>query len=205
MIQKIISSLGSLLFPSYCYHCHKEGESFCEDCLDARKRAVDTPAPYITSVYSFKDPVIKKAIHAVKYFHRKDLISPLTKRLVDEIKMRALTTYVLVPIPMPTMRQYIRGYNHTEAMARVIAKHTNLPVQINILTRAESKKRQVTTRSRNERLKNQHNAFKVSTDVRGLHIILIDDVTTTGATLLEARRVLLKEGATHVEAFTIAH
>ena len=59
--------------------------------------------------------------------------------------------------------------------------------------------------SRAERLKNQHNAFVVQTSVQGLSVILVDDVTTTGATLLEARKVLLEAGATSVQAYTVAH
>ena len=156
-------------------------------------------------MYSFKDKRTKKIVHAIKYFHRKDLIEPLVSHCVKIIRQD--TSYVLIPIPMPALRKYTRGYNHTEALAEALGKKLSLRVQKNILLRNSdtSKKRQVQTRSRGERLRNQHNAFRVATSVSGMNIILVDDVTTTGATLLEARKVLLQSGASSVEAFTVAH
>ena len=108
---------------------------------------------------------------------------------------------------MPTIRKYLRGYNHTEALATSISNQTHIPVSTTTLVKntSQSKKRQVLTKSRSERLKNQHNAFRINGTVLGDKIILIDDVTTTGATLDEARKILLSNGALSVEAFTIAH
>ncbi len=54
-------------------------------------------------------------------------------------------------------------------------------------------------------MKNQHGSFGVIDEVQNKNIILIDDVTTTGATLVEARTVLLKHGAKSVLAYTLAH
>ncbi len=204
-LKKSIDFFSSILFPSYCYVCHKEGTSFCDTCLKQQSYAVDSPAPCITSIYSFKNPAIKKAIHAIKYFHRKDLILPLTEEISHTILEKGDFSSVIVPIPMPLLRKYIRGYNQAEAIAKIISKQTKLPIRTDIVKRASLEKRQVMTTSRRERLKNQRNAFTVVGNVTGMSIILIDDVTTTGATLLEARRILLQRGAVHVEAFTIAH
>lgn len=178
--------------------------SLCKECLKKRARAYDSPAPYVTSVYSFKDPSVKKIIHAIKYFHRKDLVSPLIETMISEILTKE-EHFCLVPIPMPRWRRYIRGYNHAEIIAREIAHHTNLPIRTDILKRKTSKKRQAMTTSRHERLKNQHNTLSLISPVVGMRIILIDDVTTTGATLFEARKKLLEGGAALVEAYTIAH
>ena len=194
-----------VFFPSYCYICKIEGSAICSSCLKKRTLAIETPSPVITSIYSFKDPSIKKIIHAIKYFHRKDLVAPLVAALADEILQKNTTGYVLVPIPMPLLRKYIRGHNHAETIAYEISHYTGIPLRKDLLSRAVTKKRQVTTTSRYERLKNQHGSFSVNKDVLGMSIFLIDDVTTTGATLLEARRLLLKKGASHVEAFTVAH
>ena len=207
-ITKIFSYLILLLFPSYCYICRKEGFVLCATCLRQFPRTTDTPAPYITSMYSFKNKDLKKIIHAIKYFHRKDLLTPLAVVVSEEIKRSNLVgAYTLVPIPMPRLRRYIRGYNHTEELARKISAHTSIPLNNTILTRnsTEKTKRQVVTRSRFERLHNQHNTFAIQESPLGENIILLDDVTTTGATLHEARRVLLAHGAQSVIAFTIAH
>ncbi len=168
-------------------------------------RALDPPYPYIISIYSFKNPHLKKIIHAIKYFHRKDLIPPLASVLAHALLQEEISSFIVVPIPMSRLRKYARGYNHAEALADEIAERLHLTVQNDLLLRATSKKRQVLTRSRGERLKNQRNAFKVETDLHGKKILLVDDVTTTGATLSEARKALLKNGAACVRAVTIAH
>ena len=165
------------------------------------------------SIYSFSDPLIKKVIHAIKYFHRKDLIEPLTEELAKELSKIISSgsynlvpnTYLLVPIPMPLLRKYMRGYNQAEIIAIELSKKCSLPLNTKILVRKKSPKRQVTTKTKGERLRNQHNTFEVIGNTQGKHIILVDDVTTTGATLFEARNVLLKAGANTVRAVTLAH
>jgi ComF family protein len=160
------------------------------------------------SIYAFKDPLITRAIHAIKYYHRKDLIAPLTDKLSYELSMlygERLATYMLVPIPMPIMRKYMRGYNQAEEIAKELSKQLKLPLQSNILVRIRNPKRQAQIHTRNERLQNQKNSFAVRGEVSGSNILLIDDVATTGATIQEARRMLLKMGAHSVHAATLAH
>lgn len=213
MKQISFSKILSIIFPPHCYGCNREEFSLCPTCLQHCKKSIDTPALYITSIYNFHDPLIKKTIHAIKYFHRKDLIEPLTKELAKELQKiissspynLVPSTYLLVPIPMPRLRKYMRGYNQSELIARELSKQCSLPLNTKILTRIKSPKRQVTTKTKGERLQNQHNSFKVIANVEGLHIILVDDVTTTGATLSEARKTLLQAGATTVKAVTLAH
>ena len=168
-------------------------------------RSYDSPSPVILTLYSFKDEKIKRIIHAIKYFHRKDLIAPLVTPVTQELRSKNLTNFILVPIPMPQLRKYMRGYNHSEAIAHELSIQTLLPVNTTLLQRNSSIKRQVLTRSRKERLKNQHNAFTVKENVHGMNILLVDDVTTTGATLLEARKKLIEKGAARVEALALAH
>jgi competence protein ComFC len=174
-------------------------------CLRQRSLAITSEASPIISIYSFRDSHIKKAIHAIKYSHRKDLIHPLVQKIITDIRKRDYSSYVLMPIPMPRLRKYIRGHNHAETIAQVIGKQVNIPVVTTTLIRLSSKKRQVKTISRKERFNNLHNTFTLQESVSGMNIILIDDVTTTGATLLEARKKLLTSGALHVIAYTIAH
>lgn len=210
MIRNIIAKVSLLLFPSYCFICKKEthAASLCISCLSGLKRTSDTPFPFIISVYSFKDPHIKKLIHAIKYFHRKDLIPPLAKMVAKEVeKENDYRSYIVVPIPMPTVRKFIRGYNHTEELASQVGNELGLAHITDILlhNRMVKNQRQVLTHSRHERLKNKHNTFLVTRKAEGKNIILVDDVATTGATLREARKVLLQHGAVRVMACTIAH
>jgi ComF family protein len=119
----------------------------------------------------------------------------------------ALLTYpsVLIPIPMPRLRRYIRGYNQAELFAEEISRQTGLPLYRDTVIRKHSPKRQVTLRTRTSRLTNQKGSFMVTKDVIGLCIIVIDDVTTTGSTVAEARKVLLSARAKSVTAITVAH
>ena len=83
---------------------------------------------------------------------------------------------------MAHIRKYIRGYNHAELIAEEISKKCNITILKNILYRSKTVRRQVKTKSRQERLDNQRNSFSVHASTQGMSIILIDDVTTTGAT-----------------------
>lgn len=208
-MNSLLSKILSVLFPPSCYNCHQEGTSLCTSCLSSCKKSIETPALYITSVYSFQDKLIKKVIHAIKYFHRRDLIEPLTQELgiilLQKLKKENITNLVIVPIPMSSLRKYMRGYNQAELIAKTLSQQCSLDINTKILLRKKSPKRQVTTKTRSERLLNQNDSFMVMKDVSGLNIILVDDVTTTGATIMEARKTLLKQGARSVSAITIAH
>jgi len=211
MIEKILSQCASFLFPSYCFVCKKEGsagQSICISCLASFPQPVDTPSPFIHALYSYKNHYVKKSIHAIKYFHRKDLLLPYAQAIAHKMKGKDIPSdAVIIPIPMPRLRSLIRGYNHSHILAKLISDATTLPVRTDImlLNINKKRKRQVVIKSRSERLQNQRNAFILNQSVQGLHVILIDDVTTTGATLSEAYHLLRSHGARTVEAFTIAH
>ncbi|MFA5132458.1 MAG: phosphoribosyltransferase family protein [Candidatus Paceibacterota bacterium] len=222
-LQALREEFTKILFPIRCISCAKENTPLCGTCLSSCRRVLDTPALYIHSVFSFKDPLIKKIIHAIKYYHRKDLITPLTRAAALELKSSSFpllassfqsstssfklsaSSWTLVPIPMPRLRKYLRGYNQAELIAKALSQELSIPVRTDILTRSRTPKRQVQTHTRGERLYNQHNSFATATPPLGMNIILVDDVTTTGATLTEARNTLLKQGAKKVIALTLAH
>lgn len=206
MVYSFFSQLLRIIFPSSCFLCHKEGEVLCSACLQNLQRSVDDPYVFIHSIYSFKDVRVKRIIHACKYYHRKDLAYPLARELVKHIPENIRDDrYVLVPIPMPKIRTYIRGYNQADILALAIAQITRQNYRNDILVRVKTKRRQVLARTRSLRLHNQKGVFGVNQSPQGLHILLVDDVATTGATLDEARKVLLASGARSVQALTVAH
>lgn len=206
MIYSFFSQLLLIIFPSSCFLCHKEGDALCVPCLRNLQKSIDSPFQFIKSVYSFKDHRVKRIIHAFKYYHRKDLVYPLAQELVSYIPENLHDKhYTIIPIPMPKIRMYMRGYNQAEVLALALAEITKQSFHKNILIRVKTKKRQVLAQTRSLRLHNQKGAFGVASSVQGMDILLVDDVTTTGATLSEARKLLLEHGAHTVYALTIAH
>lgn len=223
MINLFFQKILNVIFPARCYVCHKDSKPICGNCLKNFIRCVDTPLIYSTSIYSFKDKNIRKIIHAIKYYHRRDLIEPLARELSKAIQseiygeqvMNELdlaksykliaNSWTLVPIPMTKMRKYMRGYNQAELIAKEISEKTDIPLRADILIRNRNSKRQVKSSIRSERLKNQHKSFEVVGDINKINIILVDDVITTGATISEAYKILNKSGAGKIIAVSIAH
>ena len=99
---------------------------------------------------------------------------------------------VIVPVPLHQKKQTIRGYNQAEAFAQGISKATSIPVSIDELIRAINNPTQ-TKRSKTERWENVKGIFKViDTKVfQNKHILLVDDVITTGSTLEACANALL--------------
>lgn len=208
--RKILNKFLSFLFPVKCFICGQSEIILCEHCLKDFSRAVDAPFIWIQANYSFKDERVKKIIHSIKYYHRKDLIAPLvssvvTKKFIEQMEL--FNDAILLPIPMSTLRHYTRGYNHAELLASEFSKQLNIPVYTNVLIKRESNKQQSKLRSRKDRLKNTQNTFEIvnKENILNKHIILIDDVTTTGSTLLSAHETLQKAGFKNISAICIAH
>lgn len=206
MIASALHFCMSVLFPPRCLGCAQEGDVLCPQCVARSRKTLITPRPYIFSLFDFKERSIRRAIHSIKYYHRRDLVLPLVRATKEKVRgIPGVESYILVPIPMPPMRKLLRGYNQSELIAYALGRELSLPVRPDILKRTRSPLRQVQTATRTERMQNQKGSFAVKGDLSGLRIMLVDDVTTTGATLEEARRVLLSKKAANVLAVTLAH
>lgn len=216
----MISNILEVLFPSNCRACGKQGTYICISCLSECKlpRAFDDAedAAWMTSLFSYKDPTIKEAMWDIKFhgrFAAAGIFGPLLaraaeKKLPIELKDGAI---LLVPIPPSKSGKKKRGYNQTLMLAKALRRNTTLSTQIrtNILKKIRQTEKQAMLSDRTMRLQNMEGAFGVddgsAADVRGRVMLLVDDITTTGATLREARRALLEAGARAVFAITIAH
>jgi ComF family protein len=159
----------------------------------------------IISLSSFKDPYIRAAIHLVKFHaHKKsaELLCALLKRYMDSLPHEQ---YLIIPIPLSSQRERKRGHNQVHTIASPLADE-RYQLCTEVLFRRVHTPPQ-TSLKKHDRLINIKNAFlyKESGLLNGQHIIIVDDVTTTGATLKEARKTLKGCGAASIRAIALAH
>lgn len=167
------------------------------------------------AMFAFRDPLVRGAIHALKYGRRRELASVfgacLADTIAEECTYEALFGGVVhfVPIPLSRERLLERGFNQSELIARalVAALPQGSAAYADFLTRTKDTEHQTRMHSREARTENARNAFSVRAPntVRAKRIVLIDDVITTGATMVEARRTLIDAGAREVTCLAVAH
>ena len=110
--------------------------------------------------------------------------------------------FCVLSIPISKQREQTRGFNQVDVISKVFAKRFGLEIK-SFLKRTRDKKAQHGL-TRFERFKNVEGAFYVDGDVLGKNIILIDDICTTGATFLEASKVLFEKGAKDIKCFALS-
>jgi len=157
----------------------------------------------------YANPVLKKLIIKYKYRFVRELAEPLANLAAAyfENSMRPYVAepMVLVPIPLAGRRQRWRGFNQAAELSGLIAGKLNLP-QAEALTRVRYEKPQAAIAQRKHRFENVKTAFSVIMPeaVKNRNVILVDDVTTSGATLESAGAILKKAGAKSVWGLVIA-
>jgi ComF family protein len=146
------------------------------------------------------DGTLRAAIHALKYEGRQRLAEPLASLMARSAADILEGADLVVPVPLHRSRQRSRGFNQAEELAR----HLGLPVD-HALRRVRKTPSQ-TDLPAARRHANVRHAFAIvrRAEVRGTVVVLVDDVSTTGATLDACARVLLESGAREVRAITAA-
>jgi len=179
--------------------------------------------PYILGAATdYTDKTVQSLIHHLKFRSINRAAEPLAELVVRYLQRTGSliadlwfdTPFVIVPIPLSTQRRRTRGYNQAELIARLVACALEIPIVTDALIRSKHTKPQSDAASVAERLENIRGAYAVrgsgsvggaaSNVIRGANIILIDDVSTTGATFLEASRTLKAAGAEKIIAVAVA-
>jgi ComF family protein len=146
----------------------------------------------------------RDAVHLLKY-HGKRRVAPAMAEVMARAFQRApgfRAVDTLVPVALHASRRRKRGYNQSEWLAAEMGRLLNLPAQT-WLARTRDTPSQVGL-SAGERAANMRGAFTAAPEARGRNILLVDDVTTTGATARDAARALHAEGAASVCLLTFA-
>ena len=188
-----------LLFPINCLECNQEGKFICSSCfkkipvneknMEFNKDSV-LDKLIIASNYSY--PLIKKAIHRYKYDFVKELANPLGQLMIKKLNQQNIKDSILIPIPLHLKRLRWRGFNQADLLAQHIGKELNIPVINNLLIRTKHTLPQAKIENAQERQQNIKQAFALNlrTLFSGRSFILIDDISTTGATLKECAKIL---------------
>lgn len=124
--------------------------------------------------------------------------------LTTDPRFAELEADIVVPVPLHRKRLRTRGYNQSELIGRVVARRLGIDMSPGMLRRLVDTPPQARARSRTERAAGVRDAFRAGEGASGRRILLVDDVTTTGSTLRECARSLLKAGATRVDAIVVA-
>lgn len=161
----------------------------------------------IEYLFSYSHPDIKTILWQLKYKRDQRAAMLLFHALSVSILSRLHTPHLLVPIPLSAARMRERGYNQLDLVLSHAPPHApHFTVCNSVLMRTQHRQPQ-TTLSRLERLQNVRGAFLVCDPavIQGRDLLVLDDVTTTGATLFEARDVLAQAGARSVRLLALAH
>ena len=168
----------------------------------------------MNSLFDYRNEVIKKAIWYLKYRNKKTIAAILARGLYDRLlpELDELQTFqnfgepVLVAVPLSKKRLRERGYNQSALIAEELAQLTGFKL-LNCVTKIKETPTQVSIKDRAKRLANLQGSFRVfnKEKIKDKNILLIDDVTSTGATIEELRKTLLEAGAGKVLGLTIAH
>ncbi|GER93367.1 ComF family protein [Dissulfurispira thermophila] len=168
--------------------------TICELCLKK------PPAFSKVLYYGIYDGALKEAIHLLKFNGVKRLSGPLSLML-SELPIPKADG--IIPVPLHPNRLYKREFNQTASISRHLSKNLKIPLMIDVLKKIKETPPQ-TDVSGKERFKNIRNAFKVCREINGMNLLLIDDVITTGATIRECSKVLIKAGAKSVVVIALA-
>ncbi len=172
----------------------------------------------VLTLFDYRNATAKKLVWELKYRGNRTIAKLLGKimygellsDLADRTQFEDFTAPLLIPIPISKSRRAERGFNQSELLAEAIILH-DVPKYFsydrNTLIKIKDTGSQTKTRNKKERQKNLKDCFALrdATAIRGRNIILIDDVLTTGSTIEEAKRTLLRGDARKVIAITVAH
>ena len=215
---RLLNTIFDIIFPSYCISCNERGIDFCSKCLLLSHPPERENIDWVFSLFDYRHPPIKKAIKLLKYKGKFRLANVFAEimygRILEELAdLKIFENFcepILIPIPLAPKRFHERGFNQAMLICNELVKldkNENFKLEKNILLKPKDGEHQARILDRNKRLKNIIGSFCVKNPeiIKNKNIILIDDVTTTGATLNEAKKTLKKAGAKKVIAFTIAH
>lgn len=193
------------VFPPFCAACDRIGSYLCPRHLNDLCWNYHPPLEgWIWSAVEYRDSAqaIVKQVKYSFYYRYSLLIAQLIILRFSDFASRHQID-LIVPVPLHRRRRHWRGFNQAELVAKQLGKYWNLPVEAGALTKLRHTKSQA-SQNREQRQAIEHQ-FRAAAPLSGKKVLLIDDVVTTGSTLLSCRAALEEAGATNVLGLTFAH
>lgn len=223
---KWISDLIDLIFPRTCVVCGEllspQEKDICINCLSTLPKIEKIHLDEIEKsfwgkveieratsfMYYHKNSPYNNLIHRLKYKNRPDTGDRLAFLAAKEIAESGFFDDIdaIVPLPLSKRKMRQRGYNQCDYIAKGLSRATGIPVIKNAVKRLKSNETQ-THKSRDERWQNVEGIFALSdaTLIEGKHILLIDDILTTGATLASCAKSIQEGCQCKISIFTLAY
>ncbi len=216
LLQNTFEGLRHLLFPRLCGGCGKAllpaEDPVCMVCdLEIPKTAahhlennetalrIAGRFPFVQAsswAYFSQESLLQHLLHNIKYRQREDWAVALGNRLGTELNAAGWGMEVLLPVPLHPRKKRARGYNQSERLCDGLSDAMGIPVWPDALRRLRATESQ-TAKNTTERLLNVKDAFAVSPryaqKLKGCHVLLVDDVLTTGATIESCAGALLRD------------
>ena len=188
-----------------CQKCGSEVNDFTDYCDDCKKDKVSHLYDRVYCATMFDD-VSRGLVYKFKYGKDKSIAKAIIPILCDKFLEIEETIDLIMPVPLSRERMGERGFNQAEILARGISEKFSVPLSSSNLIRNRNTPTQ-TSLDRDERKENLKDAFslKDAGEVKGKIVLIIDDLTTSGATMDEITKILKKNGATAVFGLTFCH
>lgn len=221
------SDLVALLFPNLCNACgtplFNSENLICTKCLydlpftDYHLNAENRVAKQLwgrlplhgamAMLYFRKGAKVQNLIHSLKYNGKTDVGIVLGNLLGERLKNSEIYEGIdlVIPVPLHEKKLRLRGYNQSTFIAQGITQKLTAPFSEQVLTRIISTESQ-TKKNRYNRYENMRAVFKINDfeKIENKHILLVDDIITTGATLEACAKILLENGALKVSIAALA-
>lgn len=224
MTFQLLHDLAGLFYPQLCCGCDTplvKGEThLCLHCLNDLpytrfEQEQDNAMERIFTgrvdiawaaglLYFSKDTRVQQIIHHIKYKKRQDLAVWMGRQMGSALQQAAKHADLLIPVPLHPEKEKRRGYNQSAELAKGIAESTGIALDTTTLSREQFTATQ-TRKSRISRWENVEGAFRVKDPsvIAGKHLLLVDDVVTTGSTLEACAHQLLQAGCASVAISTL--
>ncbi len=191
------------IYSPYCYHCKQTSPDFSvhERCAETFPHILQTLV-----LTRYRQAPVKKLLRHGKYYRKwkcyEDIIIPHADFFESFVHNE---NAILVPVPMHWSRQLKRGYNHAHKIANILSNILDIPLRDDIVKKSRPT-RQQSRLSRDDRQANLANTFSlISRDIpTSTHIYLVDDIISTGSTVLEIATMLAGAGYRQVSVIALA-